>query len=132
MVSNGNGKNGRPKIEIDWKDFEKLCLIQCSIAEVCQFFHISHQTLERRCREHYGETFGQVFEKKRVGGLISLRHSMLKMSDKHPSMAIFLAKNWLGMKESVEHTGEGGQPIRHTIEVVDSETKKELAKFLNE
>ena len=85
-------RNGRPRIELDWEEFEKLCKLQCSLEEMCQFFGVSHQTLERRCKEHYKETFGQIFDKKRVGGLISLRRNMFKMSARNPAVAIFLAK----------------------------------------
>ena len=116
-------RNGRPRKEIDWKEFESLCKLQCSILEMCQWFHISHQTLERRCREFYGETFGQVFEKKRVGGLISLRRNMFRMSEKQPAVAIFLAKNFLGMtdKQEVQHSGYIGQPAE---ELSDAELTK--------
>jgi len=93
-------KMGRPIKEIEWKEFEQLCFLQCSITEMCQWFHISHQTLERRCKEHYGETFGQVFEKKRVGGLISLRRSLFKQAEHNVAAAIFLAKNLLGMRDN--------------------------------
>ena len=35
-----------------------------------------------------------------------------------------------GYIERQEFTGEGGQPIKHTIEVIDQETKKALVDFL--
>lgn len=95
-------KMGRPKKEIDWKEFEQLCFMQCTITEMCEWFHLSHQSIERKCQEHYGETFGQVFAKKRVGGLISLRRNLFKQSEKQPAVAIFLAKNWLGMADKQE------------------------------
>jgi hypothetical protein len=43
---------------------------------------------------------------------------MFQMSQKHPSMAIFLAKNWLKMSENFEVTGEGGKAIEITYRVV--------------
>ena len=36
-----------------------------------------------------------------------------------------------GYIERQEFTGAGGEPIKHTIEVVDQETKKALGEFLN-
>ena len=99
MTTNGNG---RPRKEIDWEEFEKLCYFQCSLAEICEWLHVSDKTLERRCKEHYGETFSAVFEKKRAGGLISLRRNMFHMAEKNPAVAIFLAKNLLGMSDRVD------------------------------
>jgi len=112
MATNGN-RMGRPRKDIDWSEFEKLCYLQCSIIEMCEWLHVSHQTLERRCKEHYGETFGQVFEKKRVGGLISLRRNLFKLSEKNVAAAIFLAKNFLGMsdKQEIEHSGNISRSI---------------------
>jgi len=111
MAGPKKGNGGRPVLEIDWKDFEKLCFLQCTILEMCEWLHISQQTLERRCKEHYGETFGQVFAKKRIGGLISLRRNLFKQSEKSAAVAIFLAKNFLGMsdKQEIEHSGSIGK-----------------------
>jgi hypothetical protein len=103
----------RPIKEIDWTEFEKLCFIQCSLREICEWFHITDKTLQRRCKEHYGEGFSEVFAKKRVGGLISLRRNLFKQSEHNPAVAIFLAKNWLGMKDrqEIEQVGDANKPI---------------------
>ena len=124
-------KMGRPTKEIDWNEFEKLCFLQCSILEICEWMHISHQTLERRCKEHYGETFGQVFDKKRIGGLISLRRNLFKLSEKNVAAAIFLSKNFLGMSDKQEtvHSGNPDHPV--VITGVDQETKKLLNEVLD-
>lgn len=129
MTTNGNG--GRPKLIIDWKQFEGFCLIQCTLAEIASFFNCSERTIERKVREHYGVSFVEYFSKKRIGGLISLRRNLFKLSERNAAVAIFLAKNWLGMADKQEITGTGGEPIKHTIEVVDLETKRALSDFLN-
>ena len=118
-------RNGRPKKPIDWRDFENLCFLQCSIAEMCQWLHVTDKTLQRRVKEQYGETFSLVFEKKRVGGLISLRRNMFKMSEKNPAVAIFMAKNWLGMadKQEIEHSG-------HISNKVEDLSDEELADII--
>ena len=130
-----NGKMGRPIKEIDWKEFEQLCFLQCSITDMCQWFHISHQTLERRCKEHYGETFGQIFAKKRVGGIISLRRNIFKQSEKNPAVVIFLAKNLLGMsdKQEITHSGNISRSLEeYTTEellaIIESEQRATKAK----
>jgi hypothetical protein len=132
MARPNNHNGGRPKKPIDWKEAEKLCYIQCSEVEIADWFHVSVDTLARRLKEEKGFSFKEFFELHRVGGKIALRRNMFKMSEKHPSMAIFLAKNWLGMTEKteIEHSG-GEEPIKHTIEVIDLETKKALGEFLN-
>src|SRR3990167_7176998 len=81
-------KMGAPKKEVDQKTFESLCSLQCTIAEICEFFHISKPTLERWCKETYaGETFFTVFTKKRGVGKISLRRNMFKLSQTSAAMA---------------------------------------------
>lgn len=116
-------RNGRPKVEIDWKQFDGFCMIQCSLVEIAAFFNCSERTVERKVQEHYGETFVAIFAKKRVSGLLSLRRNLFKMSEKQPAVAIFLAKNWLGMadKQEVEHSGHFG---RQAEELSDAELAK--------
>ena len=128
MVTNNNG--GRPKIEIDWKQFEAYCAIQCTLREIADYFNCSQMTIERKVKEHYNCGFVDIFKRKRQKGLMSLRANLFKLSEKQGNVAIFLAKNWLGMSDSHEITGAGGEPIRHVIEVVDQETKKALSEFL--
>ena len=130
MANHSNNRGHRSKTEIDFKELERLCYMQCSEQEIAQWFHCSIDTVARRVREKFDISFAEYFEKKRVGGLISLRHNMFKMSEKSSQMAIFLAKNWLGMSDSHEITGAGGEPIKHVIEVIDQETKKALTEFL--
>ena len=104
-------KMGRPRKELDWKEFEQLCLLQCTMIEMCEWMHVSEKTLILRIKEHYNETFSSVFERKRAGGKISLRRNMMRMSEKQPAIAIFLAKNWLSMsdKQEIEHSGNIGK-----------------------
>ena len=130
MARPNNKNGGRPKKPIDWKEAERLCVLQCSEIEIADWFYVSVDTLARRLKDEKSQSFKEFFNLHRVGGKIALRRNMFKMSEKHPSMAIFLAKNWLGMAERTEISGEGGEPIRHVIEVIDQETKKGLSDFL--
>lgn len=94
---------GRPRKEIDKTEFEKLCGLQCTLEEVCSWFDITDVTLNTWCKNNYeGKTFSEVFAIKRGQGKISLRRNMLRLSEKNATMAIFLAKNWLGMTDNVE------------------------------
>lgn len=129
MARPNNGNGGRPKKPIDWKEAEKLCAIQCSEEEIADWFHVSIDTLARRLKEEKDSSFKEFFELHRVQGKIALRRNMFRMSEKHPSMAIFLAKNWLDMTEKTEVTGAGGEPIKTEI-IVSSETAKKLTKAI--
>jgi len=102
-MSRPNKTNGgRPKKLIDWNEAEKLCALQCSELEIADWFHISVDTLARRLKEEKDASFAEFFTIHRVQGKIALRRNMLKMSENHPTMAIFLAKNWLGMSDKQE------------------------------
>lgn len=127
MAKPNNNNGGRPKKPIEWKEAEKLCYIQCSEVEIADWFHVSVDTLARRLKAEKGQSFKEFFELHRVGGKIALRRNMFKMSEKHPSMAIFLAKNWLGMKETHELTGAGGEPFVTQV-IVSSEAAKKLTE----
>lgn len=129
MARPNNKNGGRPKINIDWKEAERLCYLQCSEIEIADWFHVSVDTLARRLKEEKGQSFAEFFKLHRVGGKIALRRNMFKMSEKHPSMAIFLAKNWLDMTERAELTGAGGEPIKTEI-IVTSDTAKKLTRAI--
>lgn len=93
---------GRPRKEIDAVNFEKLCGLQCTLAEIAGFFDCSEDTIENWCKREYNENFSDVFKKHSAGGKLTLRRNMLRLSEKSATMAIFLAKNWLGMTDNVE------------------------------
>ncbi len=119
MARPNNHNGGRPKKPIDWKEAEKLCALQCSELEIADWFHISVDTFARRLREEKDISFKEFFTKNRVGGKIALRRNLFRLSEKHPAAAIFLAKNWLGMKDAqeMEHSGY----ISKTKELSDEE-----------
>jgi hypothetical protein len=102
---------GRPKKQLDQKEFEKLCMLQCTHNEVCAWFDISADVLERWCKETYGMTFSKVFAEKKQNGLISLRRTQFQLAEKSPAMAIFLGKNLLGQTDKMEQTVNGGEAL---------------------
>lgn len=94
------GEIKNPKIEIDYQNFENLCVMQCSKTEICGFFKISEDTLERRLRERYGMTFTEVFEIFSQPGKISLRREQFKLANKGDRvMLIWLGKQYLGQTD---------------------------------
>lgn len=100
-------KMGRPKIEIDWKQFDQLCKIQCTLTEIAAFFDCSEDTIERRVSETYGVTFAEHSRQKRGKGKISLRRRQMQAAlDGNTTMLIWLGKQYLGQadKQEIEHT----------------------------
>lgn len=95
-------KGGRPLAEIDQKQFENLCRLQCTKEEVCGWFGVTDKTLERWCKRTYKRGFSEVFREKRQGGKISLRRNQLRLSETNATMAIWLGKQYLGQRETVE------------------------------
>ena len=94
-------KAGRPKKEINKIEFEKLCFLQCTQQEICDFFEIDHKTLTRWCKRTYGQEYSQVYDEKRSGGKIALRRTQFRLAERSASMAIWLGKQYLGQKDEV-------------------------------
>ena len=90
------GRAGRPQKEIKKTDFEKLCALQCTQQEICDFLEVDHKTLTRWCKRTYGKEYSQVYAEKKAGGKISLRRAQFQLAQKSAAMAIFLGKNILG------------------------------------
>ena len=115
-------KPGRPPIEIDVRQFENLCGLQCTAEEIASFFNCSVDTIERWCVKQYEMSFAEVFKIKRGVGKISLRRSQMKLAEKYPAMAIFLGKQYLDQTDKVETTIAG----------IDGNLRKEVEDFLND
>ena len=93
---------GRPRIEIDKKQFEDLCGMNCTLEEIAGWFRCSEDTIELFCKREYEERFTDVYKKFSVKGKISLRRILLRQAETKPAVAIFLAKNLLGMTDKFE------------------------------
>lgn len=95
-------KTGRPRKEIDQKQFENLCGLQCTEEEICGWFDVTDKTLNNWCRRVYGVNFSEVFKQKRANGKISLRRSQFKLAENNANMAIWLGKQYLNQKDKPE------------------------------
>lgn len=99
----------RPRKEIDQKQFENLCGLQCTLEEICGWFDVCSDTLETWCKRTYKRSFSEVFAQKRGAGKISLRRSQWRLAEKNATMAIFLGKQFLGQRDNMDVTfGEHG------------------------
>lgn len=105
-------KAGRPKINIDWDAFEKLCGLQCTQEEIASYFQCSADTIDTKTKEHYKKYFSEIFREKRGRGRISLRRKQYEIAlDGDKTMLIWLGKQYLNQAEKQEVSGPGGGPI---------------------
>lgn len=99
-------KGGRPKKEIDIKMFETMCAIQCTKDEMCDVFDMDEKTLTRWCKDTYGIGFSDIYKKKSATGRMSLRRMQFKLAERNPAMAIWLGKQYLNQKDSIDVSQE--------------------------
>ena len=97
---------GRPVKNIDQKQFEALCGIQCTQEEICSVLDVDDKTLTKWCKNTYNKSFSEIFGIKRQNGKASLRRIQWKLAEKNPSMAIFLGKNYLNQRDNIEVNNE--------------------------
>jgi len=113
---------GRPKKELDQKAFEGLCGLQCTRPEVCQFFNVSDKTLDNWCKATYNMSFSAIFKIKRGTGVVSLRRMGFELARTNGSVYIFLAKNYLGLRDQPIDEADiaPAQPVSIIIQVEDA------------
>lgn len=100
-------KMGRPQIEINAEEFEKLCGLQCTLVEIAEWFKCSEDTIERWCKRTHGVTFAEVFKRKSSSGKMSLRRKMFEVAlSGNVGMLVWLSKQHLGMADKVEEKTE--------------------------
>lgn len=117
-------KMGRPEVQINKNDFEKLCMLQCTEEEIAGFYDCSVDTINNWCKKTYGETFSETYKKKSSKGKMSLRRMQWKLAEKNASMAIFLGKQVLGQRDVIETgTPEELAKVKELLNKLNSEAK---------
>lgn len=109
---------GRPKTQIDKKQFENLCGLQCTLEEMCGWFDCDNKTLESWCKSTYNMNFSEVFKIKRGKGKISLRRSQWRLAENNATMAIFLGKQYLGQKDMPNETQAENKAVEALVEAL--------------
>lgn len=104
------------QVYIDKTQFEKLCALQCTEVEICDWFGITDKTLCKWCKKTYKKTFSEIFKQKRNLGKISLRRKQWKLADTSTPMAIFLGKQYLGQTDKVEQVDIDNDNVLKFIE----------------
>ena len=92
----------RPRKNIDREEFEKLCGLQYTQAEICDWFGVSDKPLNAWCKHMCHMSFSEVFRQKRSLGKVSLRCAQFQLAEKSATMAIFLGKQYLGQTDVQE------------------------------
>lgn len=125
-------KTGRPRIEINWDEFAKLCSIQCTLQEIASWFECSEDTIERAVKREKELSFAEFYEQKAATGKISLRRKQWQLAlggDK--TMLIWLGKQHLEQTErkAVELSGELNNPFAEkSIEELEELLKEKIKK----
>ncbi len=92
----------RPRKEIEQKQFEGLCRIQCTEKEICSVLDVTDKTLVAWCKRTYGVGFSDAYEKFASGGRMSLRRYQFDCAKKgNATMLIWLGKQYLGQKDDM-------------------------------
>ena len=104
------GQIKQKQATISQSTFESLCAIQCTKEEICAVLQVSEDTLEKWCKNTYGQNFAVIFAEKRQNGKASLRRSQWKLAEKNPTMSIWLGKQYLKQRDNieVEHNAQNG------------------------
>lgn len=98
---------GRPKSVLNWKEFEYLCSIGCTLDEIAGFFQVCKRTLQEKVKEEFGETFTERYEKLSQGMKVSLRRRQFQVAmEGDTNMLKFLGKNVLGQRDKLDFEGE--------------------------
>lgn len=104
-VGGSIARTGRPKIQINKEEFEKLCQLQCTEVDIANFYNCSVDTVNNWCKKTYGMTFSDAYKIKSASGRISLRRWQFARAEAGSDrMLIWLGKQHLGQTEKVEAT----------------------------
>lgn len=99
---------GRPRLELNWDEIQKLCAIQATQEEIANWCKCSVDTLVRASQREHGVTFAEFYKKHADTGKISLRRAQFQAALKgNTALLIWLGKQMLGQREpkqEVEHT----------------------------
>ena len=103
----------RPKFEIDYNTVKKLSSIMCTEKEIASFLGCDERTLQR------DEEFCRIFKEGKENGKMSLRRMQFKLAEKSYAMAIFLGKQYLGQKDTIDSNVESDADLNIVIPAKD-------------
>ncbi len=118
------GQIKQKQATISQSAFERLCAIQCTKEEICAVLNISMSTLLRWCNETYGTDFETIYAEKKQFGKMSLRRTMFRQAEKNPTMAIWLSKQHLGMRDNIEVESTQLVKVQELLSKIEEEANK--------
>lgn len=111
-------------VDINKKQFENLCKLQCDIEEIASWFDCETTDVQEWCDETYGVPFEEIFEQKAKAGLISLRRAQFKLAERSAPMAMFLGRQYLGQtdngpsEQTIEEGEDDGDDIKFLAAII--------------
>gem|GEM_PF-489378 len=114
-VDRSSEKGGRPPVQIDLIQLEKMCHINATQRELAAFFNCSVDTIQNRAKDD--PAFAAAMERGYCGGWSSLRRKQMEVAlDGNPTMLIWLGKQLLGQRDNLDSqvSGSDGGPIQIT------------------
>jgi len=121
----------RPRIPIDWTEFDKLCALQCTLTEIAAWFKCDERTIERACEREQKQSFVDYYQTKAASGKMSLRRKQMQVAlEGNVAMLIWLGKQVLGQQEQSTMTATITQkgPDLGTLSDGDLEAAENLAQ----
>ena len=109
-------RKGRPEIEIDTSQVERLAQIQCTDEEMAAVLGCSHDTLARRKADD--PAFLDALTRGKAKGRMALRRLQWQRANGgSDTMLIWLGKQLLGQRDKQDHelSGPGGGPVLTVI-----------------
>lgn len=93
---------GRPKINLNLEELERLSRLNCTMPEISAYFDIPLRTLEDKFANE--ADVRKAIEKGRATGKLSLRRRQIQIMEEtnNPTMAIWLGKQLLGQTDRQE------------------------------
>lgn len=94
--------------------FERLLFLKCDLKEIAAFYNMTTETLKKEIKKHYGVKWEEIKGQYDQLAKASLRKTLYKLASRYPAVAIFLAKNELGMSEN---------PTNNNLPIINLDTE---------
>ena len=103
---------GRPKAKIDWNEVDNYLKAQCNGTGIAGILGIAPLTLYRACKDTHNVNFDTYSAQKKGEGKELLKAKMFSTAmTGNVSMQIWLSKQYLGMKDSIDDNTHQDQTV---------------------
>lgn len=120
-------KRGPKFADIDWKQFDTLCGIQCTKREIANVLDISEDTIERAVKREFNINYAEYYDQKASKGRMSLRRKQYEVAQGgNVTMLIWLGKQYLGQSDKQDIKGDITSTIREVEQIDLDERVKQL------